>query len=256
VDVNYWMGDNDFGEMFYIFWLHKDLQSLSGVDVTKLFPEELEDRKALWFRWTRPIMVLKPSPYQACQGALRMKQKALGEPSEETNVFAWDTVETNVPRSATYRPGRPWISKRRVDGRIPSDIHVYYVDDGRSTAPDEELTWQASSRFAKIASFLGLQDTPRKRRAPSQQPGAWSGSCVETTDTQVLVSVSPERWDKTRVKVAWMVAKVERELRDAKGRCTLDRKMLESVRGFLVYVSMTYPSMVPYLKGTHQTLET
>jgi hypothetical protein len=41
VDVNYWMGDNDFGEMFYIFWLHKDLQSLSGVDVTKLFPEEL-----------------------------------------------------------------------------------------------------------------------------------------------------------------------------------------------------------------------
>jgi hypothetical protein len=255
VDVNYWMGDNDFGEMFYNFWLHEDLQSLSGVDVTQLFPEELEDRKALWLRWTRPAMGLKPSPYQSCQGALRMKRKALGEPSDETNVFAWDRVEINVPGSATYRPGRPWISKRRVDGRIASDIHVY-VDDGRSTAPDEELTWQASSRFAKIASFLGLQDTPRKRRPPSQRPGAWSGSCVETTDTQVLVSVSQERWDKTRVKIAWMVAEVERDLRDEKGRRTLDRKILESVRGFLVYVSMTYPSMVPYLKGIHQTLET
>jgi hypothetical protein len=104
-----------------------------------LFPEELEDRKALWLRWTWPAMGLKPSPYQACQGALRMKRKALGEPSDETNVFAWDRVEVNVPGSATYRPGRPWISKRRVDGRIASDIHLY-VDDGRSAAPDEELT--------------------------------------------------------------------------------------------------------------------
>jgi hypothetical protein len=89
---------------------------------------------------------------------------------------------------------------------------------GDREPPDEELTWQASSRFAKIASLLGLQDTPRKRRPPSQQPGAWSGPCVETTDTQVLVSVSQDRCDKTRVKVVWMVAEVDRDLRDAKGR--------------------------------------
>jgi hypothetical protein len=54
VDVNYWLGDNDFGEMFYNFWLHEDLQSLCGVDVTQLFPEELDDRKSLWLRIRRP----------------------------------------------------------------------------------------------------------------------------------------------------------------------------------------------------------
>jgi hypothetical protein len=40
VDVNYWLGDNDFGEKFYNFWIREDLQSLCGVDVTQLFPEE------------------------------------------------------------------------------------------------------------------------------------------------------------------------------------------------------------------------
>jgi hypothetical protein len=116
VDVNYWLGDNDFGEMFYNFWLHEDLQSLCGVDVTQ----------SLWLRWTRPAMGLRLSPYQACQGALRMKRKALGEPFDhENNAFAWETVELNVPGSEGYRPERPWISKRRRDGNIAAaGVHV------------------------------------------------------------------------------------------------------------------------------------
>jgi hypothetical protein len=44
VDVNYWLGDNNFREMFYNFWLNEDFQSLCGVDVTQLFPEELDYR--------------------------------------------------------------------------------------------------------------------------------------------------------------------------------------------------------------------
>jgi hypothetical protein len=32
-------------------------------------------------------------------------------------------------------------------------------------------------------------------------------------------------------------------------------KDLEKKRGFLIYVTRTYPSMVPYLKGIHQTLD-
>jgi hypothetical protein len=89
VDVNYWLGENDLIKMFYNFWLHEDLQSLCGVDVTHLFPEKLDDQKSLWLRWTRPAMRLRPSPYQACQEALRMKRKALGEPLDhENNAFA------------------------------------------------------------------------------------------------------------------------------------------------------------------------
>jgi len=32
-------------------------------------------------------------------------------------------------------------------------------------------------------------------------------------------------------------------------------KSLENKRGFLIYVTRTYPSMVPYLKGIHLTLD-
>ena len=40
------------------------------------------------------------------------------------------------------------------------------------------------------------------------------------------------------------------------GERELSHKELQSDRGFLVYVTRTYPAMVPYLKGFHLTLET
>lgn len=35
----------------------------------------------------------------------------------------------------------------------------------------------------------------------------------------------------------------------------VDRKRLEQIRGFLIYVSRTYPWMPPYLKGLHLTID-
>jgi hypothetical protein len=35
----------------------------------------------------------------------------------------------------------------------------------------------------------------------------------------------------------------------------IDFKTLESYRGFLIYISRTYPSITPYLKGIHLTLD-
>ena len=35
----------------------------------------------------------------------------------------------------------------------------------------------------------------------------------------------------------------------------LNHKELEKKHGFLIYVTQTFPAMVPYLKGIHQTLE-
>jgi hypothetical protein len=35
----------------------------------------------------------------------------------------------------------------------------------------------------------------------------------------------------------------------------LDRKKLESARGFLVYVGRTYTTMLPYLKGVHLSID-
>ena len=41
----------------------------------------------------------------------------------------------------------------------------------------------------------------------------------------------------------------------AKSPDRINRKELERIRGFLVYVSLTYDIMIPYLKGIHLTLE-
>ena len=40
-----------------------------------------------------------------------------------------------------------------------------------------------------------------------------------------------------------------------KEKGALEFKVLESWRGYLIYVSRTFPVMVPYLKGIHQTLD-
>ena len=55
-----------------------------------------------------------------------------------------------------------------------------YIDDLRTTAKDQRLAWLASSKIAKGCAWLGLQDAARKRREPSQTPGAWAGATVST----------------------------------------------------------------------------
>ena len=49
-----------------------------------------------------------------------------------------------------------------------------------------------------------------------------------------------------------MIARITKELEEGGG---LDFRKLERDRGYLVYISRTYRSMVPYLKGIHQTLD-
>jgi hypothetical protein len=77
IDVGYWSGDNDYGNMFLNFWLHAELQKYCGVDLTGLFPEEIDrsNRTTLWKVWARPAMGLRPSPYQAVQGEGRLVVK-------------------------------------------------------------------------------------------------------------------------------------------------------------------------------------
>jgi hypothetical protein len=80
----------------------------------------------------------------------------------------------------------------------------------------------------------------------------------------VTKTVTQERWDKTKDKLAWIVAQLEEARVEAaklealgkpKEKATIPHKPLESIRGFLVYVGRTYTTMVPYLKGIHLTLD-
>jgi hypothetical protein len=187
---------------------------------------------------------------------------------DESNPFHWDTLVVNCPGSKTYNPSLPWLYKVWRDAREAVWIHIY-IDDVRITAPNKELAWKASSRVAKICAFLGLQDAARKRREPSQSPGARAGSVVSMSEGTVHRSVSVERWEKTQRRIRWiapflavadewcilevgMPATVEGT---APPLGYLPHKQLESYRGFLVYVLRTYSAMVPYLKGIHLSLD-
>ncbi|KAL7574179.1 hypothetical protein ACA910_014856 [Epithemia clementina (nom. ined.)] len=232
--------DNDFGEMFLKFWLHPELRRYAGIDLTTLFKDKLDqgganraNKKTLWEAWTRCAMGLSTSPYQATQAAQRVKYLALGDRHDQKNVFRWDRVELNLPGSPDYKPWIAWIRKVRRDGSLAADVHAY-VDDLRETAPSEEEAWEASSRMAKASAYYGLLDAACKRRPPSKTPGAWAGVLVEAGPQGVFKMVSEERWAKTKSHIE--------TLSNWAGQPMVDRKALERIRGFLVYVTLTYGS--------------
>ena len=107
--------------------------------------------------------------------------------------------------------------------------------------------WKAAGEFSKVMSKLGLQDAARKRTEPSVTPGPWAGSVAHTEDSKVTLLVSDKKWEKTQQLV--------KELSENAKSIEIDRKSLERIRGFLIYVSRTYRWMVPYLKGLYLTID-
>jgi len=246
------MGDIDVGDMFHNYVLHEAVQRVAGIDLTPFFPEELETRanvRMVWERWVRSAMGLKNSPYNAIQGALIMDEVIRGNKDDPRNIFHWDFVRLNLPGQINYRPELPWVSKvRSEDGEIACDF-VSYVDDTRTCGNSGAEARAASRRVASTMNWLGIQDAARKRRDPCQDPGPWAGSVVRVQSNGVVcVSVTVERWNKARAMVQWILEAVETS-------DTIEFKTLEKYRGYLVYISRTYPVMTPYLKGVHLTLD-
>jgi hypothetical protein len=139
------------------------------------------------------------------------------------------------------------VSKIRVSDRnMAADLFIY-VDNARL----EEESWQAMRQVASSVNSLGIQEAARKRRWGIKRPGAWAGSIIENTEAGVYVMVLQEKWDKCSRYIGEIVGEL-RQSRDD----TLEFKPLERKRVFFIYVTRTFPSMVPYLKGIHQTLDT
>jgi len=194
------------------------------------------------------MMGLRPSPFMATQTMSWAEEIILGDPLDPTNIFRWDEVVLNLPGMLDYDPTRPWVAKyRSSDGKIACDMLIY-IDDLRLTGPTAEECWAASRRAASVCNWLGIQDAPRKRREPSQTPGAWAGSVLSTDLGEVVVKASEEKWLKAKNHIAWLN---EVLLSGA----DFEHERLESARGFLVYMCRAYPAMTPYLKGIHQTLD-
>jgi hypothetical protein len=100
-----------------------------------------------------------------------------------------------------------------------------------------------------MLSYLGIQDASRKRGDSSQTPGAWSGSVVQTDGEGVYVLAAEEKW----IKAKGLLNELKVMIEENNGE--MSRKRLEQIRGFLIYVTQTYPGMVPYLIGIHMTID-
>mmetsp|Transcript_22921 Transcript_22921/g.34753 ORF Transcript_22921/g.34753 Transcript_22921/m.34753 type:complete len:190 (+) Transcript_22921:3626-4195(+) len=153
------MADVDVGEWFLNFVLHKSVRPLTGVDLTHYFPGKVAG-VPVWETWLKAAMGLKSSPYQASQGCCVADEVIRGDPTDKPNVFRWDFVRLNCPRSETYDASKPWVSKvRKEDGRIASDF-VSFVDDFRPSGPTLKEGWLAARRVAAGLNYLGIQDAP------------------------------------------------------------------------------------------------
>jgi hypothetical protein len=168
----------------------------------------------------------------------------------------------NLPGMPSYSPSKPWVYKKQSsDGRIAADV-LTYIDDALRNGPSEEECWQAARKYTSICNHYGVQDAPRKWCPPSMTAGAWADTVIHTNMDQVCVKVTQTRWDKAcnMVRDIWQEFSDRRKqvLSEVLGEDSaggINHKQLESRRGFLVYVAQAYPSLVPYLKGIHITLD-
>jgi hypothetical protein len=247
------MSDIDLGEMFLNFPLDAKLRPYAGIDLSA-FPvqgrQDTQERPGVcWERWERCLMGFKPSPYNATRAFGWCEEFIRGDGTEKDNPLQWDQIRMNLPGEENYDPTLAWLSKTVHAGdkeRIAGDFSAY-VDDIRVWGVSDTHCWEVSRRIASRCQYLGIQDAPRKRRAPSRTPGAWAGSNVVISTEGIAVTVSQERWDKTKGIISKWASRLE-------GKDDLNRKELESDVGFLIYVTRSYPAMKPYLKGFHLTL--
>lgn len=257
MDFDTWLGDIDLGEMFLNFPLDPRLQPYAGVDITQFCSEEeRRGRRVVWERWNRTLMGFGPSPYTAIREELCGEEIVRGDRRDPENIFRWDRIRLNLPGSELYDPLLPWVSKvfseALKDGatveRIACDF-VTFVDDIRAAGYSLEATWQAVRRIASMLNYLGIQDAPRKRRSPLKtEAGAWTGALQRVYECAIVALTSQQKWDKAKRIIKEMLERVQEG-------SPLSLKALLKERGFLVHLSMTYPLMVPYLKGLHLTVD-
>ena len=249
IEYDSFTSDIDQGEMFLNYFSDPELLPYMGVDVTEAVMNSKHEtgNKHTWMRWNRWAMGVRQSPYATTRMYAISLEVIKGNRLDPNNPFAWDYIKLNLPGSDNYDPSEPWVSKRTKMDKLPPDCYVF-VDDGRVLGRTANECEKATRRTASIMNHLGEQDAARKRRGPSQRSGAWIGGVFRADKSRVGILTSQEKWDKGK-------SIIEKWIPLAFAGVKLNRKELEKDRGFLVHLSMVNPSLVPYLKGFHLTLE-
>ena len=242
-----WFADLDLGEMFLNYFIDSKLRPYCGVDISKL--AQVDEVNHKWVRWNRTLMGFRSSPYIACKLFGWTLDVVKGDRLDVENPFRWNRININLPGSDGYNPTKPWIAKQWNDQEA-SDSKAY-MDDGRTHGSNERITRKATRRVASITQYLGQQNADRKSRPPSKKPGPWCGAFLTVQDDSVYVYVSQEKWEKAKSYVKSWLVQIKKDPKNS----TLDFKNLERGRGFLVYLSRTYPATTPFLKGIHLTLD-
>jgi hypothetical protein len=147
------MGDLDMGEQFLNFPMHPKLQQFCGIDLHPLLAPN--SKKTMWFRWTRCMMGLRPSPYYAIQGTYLAEELVQGDHHDASNPLHWEDVQLNLSGSDTYQPQLPWVYRTTREG-LPAGVIKCYVDDIRSVGHSEAHCWRIGHRVATYYSYLGL----------------------------------------------------------------------------------------------------
>ena len=247
-----WLADADFGEMFHNFTMEERIRKHSGVDLSLL-----KGREATKLRWNRLFMGMRASPYNAVRHYYWGEDFARGNPRKKGNPMGYNRVRLNLPGCEDYDPLLPKVMKwtdgfkEGEPGTIAGDV-ITFVDDVRIVGHSKENCHEVHRQFTSRMQYLGMQDAPRKFRAPSQNAaGAWTGTIFRVTQDQISKSVSVEKWTKGLTILCAI-----RDACDAhaEGRPSFDRKQLERDTGFLNHLSMTFDETIPYLKGFYLTL--
>ena len=208
-----WMADMDFGEFFHNFFMDPRIRPFSGVNLGSLGSlvpgQDQSDRgvgspRSTVLRWTRLFMGMRPSPYLAIRQYYWGEEFARGNPERAENPMGYDRVRLNLPGMEAYDPKLPKVMKWRDDpkhisgGHLAGDV-VTFVDDVRVTGYSKSNCWDVYHQFASRVQYLGMQNAPRKFRAPSQSDAsAWTGTIFKVGSDHITKSVSQEKWEKGR----------------------------------------------------------
>jgi hypothetical protein len=71
---------------------------------------------------------------------------------------------------------------------------------------------------------------------------------ILTGPAGIGVKATQEKWEKVK-------GQLQKTLEWIDSKEPIPRKELESIRGSLVYLQRTYPSITPYVKGHHLTID-
>jgi hypothetical protein len=193
------------------------------------------------------MMGLRSSPYVTIKQMHLAYEVANGNRLDPRDALRWDHVVLNLPGDPSLTPLLPWVYRGWSDGKL-AGATPGYIDDLRPVGCSEDDCWAVLHQTASHLGYLGIQNASRKTRPPRQEPGAWAGTIAHTGPFGVGVKCSQDKWDKAKALLAELAVELT---------ChgSLDHMGLESKWGFFIHLQRTYPTITPFLKGIHLTLD-